>query len=99
VWAAGVFLLDFAGIALLLRWQLSPRAVFLLAAANPVQAARLALLAAAEPELATLGPVGLWLATRVGPGALFGMGIVWPLALGFAAWCAALLAFRRGDAV
>jgi ABC-type transport system involved in multi-copper enzyme maturation permease subunit len=99
VWAAGVLLLDFSGIALLLRWQLPPRAVFLLAAANPVQAARLALLAAAEPELATLGPVGLWLATRVGHAALFGLGVVWPLLLGLVAWSAALFAFRRGDAV
>jgi ABC-type transport system involved in multi-copper enzyme maturation permease subunit len=99
LWAGAVFLLDAAGIALLLRWQLPPRLVFALAAANPVQAARLALLAAAEPELATLGPVGFYLATRIGPGGLLALGTLWPALAGALGFAAALRGFRRGDLV
>jgi ABC-2 type transport system permease protein len=99
VWAASVALLDFAGIALLLQWRLPAQAVFALAAVNPVQAARLALLSAAEPTLATLGPVGFYLANRLGSGALLGLGVAWPTALGAIGWLTAWRAFRRGDAV
>ena len=74
VWIASAALLDFAGIALLLQWRVPAPAVFVLAAANPVQAARMALLSAAEPTLATLGPVGFYLANRVGAEALFALG-------------------------
>ena len=98
-WAAGVALLDFALIGLLLQWRLEPFAVFALAAANPVEAARLALLAAAQPELATLGPVGFFLANRLGPEALLFLGVGWPLLFGVAVWLFALRSFRRGDAV
>ena len=35
IWIASVTLLDFAGIALLLQWRVSPQAVFVLAAAQP----------------------------------------------------------------
>lgn len=98
-WATGVALLDFALIGMLLTWRVEPHAVFALAAVNPVQMVRVALLAAAGPELATLGPVGFWLASRVGPEALLALGIAWPLAFGglLGAW--ALQSFRRGDAV
>jgi ABC-type transport system involved in multi-copper enzyme maturation permease subunit len=99
IWAASVALLDFAGIALLLRWRLPPEAVFALAAANPVQAARMALLGAAEPTLATLGPVGFYLANHVGSGALLVLGTAWPLLVGVVAWLVAWRSFRRGDAV
>jgi hypothetical protein len=96
---ASVALLDFAGIALLLQWRLPPQAVFALATANPVQAARLALLSTAEPTLATLGPVGFYLAHRLGADALLGLGILWPAAVGAVGWLAAWRAFRRGDVV
>lgn len=99
IWTASVTLLDFAGIALLLQWRLSPQVVFALAAANPVQSARMALLASAEPTLATLGPVGFYLANRIGANALFALGLVWPTCVGIAAFGVAWRAFRRGDAV
>jgi ABC-type transport system involved in multi-copper enzyme maturation permease subunit len=99
IWAASVALLDFAGIALLLRWRLPPEAVFALAAANPVQAARMALLGAAQPTLATLGPVGFYLANHVGSPALLVLGTAWPLLVGAGAWLVAWRSFRRGDAV
>lgn len=98
-WVTGVALLDFGLIGLMLTWRLEPRVVFLLAAANPVEAARLALLSAAEPDLATLGPVGFYLSTRLGAGRLLALGIGWPLVFGCAAWLFALWSFRRQDAV
>jgi ABC-type transport system involved in multi-copper enzyme maturation permease subunit len=99
IWAASVALLDFAAIGLLLQWRLPPQAVFALAAANPVQAARMAILSGAEPTLATLGPVGFYLANRVGGDALFALGAVWPALLGACAWLVAWWSFRRGDAI
>jgi ABC-type transport system involved in multi-copper enzyme maturation permease subunit len=98
-WAAAVALVDFALIGMMLSWRLQPAAVFLLAALNPVQAARLALLSAAEPELATLGPVGFFLANRFGPAALYGLGVAWPALFGAAACALGLRWFRRGDLV
>ena len=99
VWTASVALLDFAGIALLLQWRVPAPAVFVLAAVNPVQAARMALLSSAEPTLATLGPVGFYLANHVGRDALFALGVAWPALVGMGGWMVAWLAFRRGDAV
>lgn len=99
IWAVGVALLDFAGIALLLRWRIPAQEVFVLAVLNPVQAARMALLSAAEPSLATLGPVGFYLANRVGSAAVFAIGLVWPTLVGVGAWLFAWRAFRRGDLV
>lgn len=99
IWIASAALLDFAGIALLLQWRVSAPAVFALAAANPVQAARMALLASAEPTLATLGPVGFFLANRLGTDLLFALGIAWPALVGAGGCLVAWQSFRRGDAV
>jgi ABC-type transport system involved in multi-copper enzyme maturation permease subunit len=99
IWIASAALLDFAGIALLLQWRVSAPAVFALAAANPVQTARMALLASAEPTLATLGPVGFYLANRLGTDLLFALGIAWPALVGVGGWLVAWQSFRRGDAV
>lgn len=96
-WALGVALLDFGVVSLLLRWRLPPELVFTLTALNPVEAARLALLSGLDAELSTLGPVGFYLANRVGPDALFAFGVAWPLAVGAGAWLAALRSFRRAD--
>lgn len=99
LWALGAALLDFAVIGLLLAWDVPAAAVFLLAALNPVECARLALLSAADPSLGTLGPVGFFLFTNLGPNALLGLGLAWPLALGSLAWRLALDRFSRGDLV
>lgn len=99
VWAAGVALLDFALIGLLLQWHMNPRMVFILASINPVQCARLALLSGVQPELASFGPVGFYLATHVGPRALLALGVAWPAAVGLGAWLVALRSFRSGDVV
>jgi ABC-2 type transport system permease protein len=97
VWIVAVALLDFALIGVMLQWRLQPQAVFALALLNPVQAARMALLASGDPELSTLGPVGFFVANRVGAAALLGFGVLWPLLTGAAAWGLAYVRFTRGD--
>lgn len=97
VWALAVALLDFGLVALMLRWRIDAHAVFTLAALNPVQDARLALLSGLDPELGTLGPVGVYLTTQIGQDALYVLGLAWPAALGTFAWFAALLRFRKSD--
>ena len=97
VWAAGVALLDAGLIGVLLRWQLPPHAVFALAAINPVEDARLALLSGIDHDLSTLGPVGFYLVGRFGDAALHALGLALPLAWGTLAWLAARAHFRRAD--
>lgn len=99
IWLLSVALLDFALAGVLLQWRLPPHLVFALAASNPVEAARLALVSGADPDLAVLGPVGFYLATRVGAGSLFALGLAWPAAVGLGCWALAGSLFRRGDVV
>jgi len=99
VWAAFIAFLDFALAGLMLQWRLQPQVVFTLAVLNPVQCARMALLSAVEPELATLGPVGFYLAHRVGAGALLALGICWPALLALSLWSLTLRSFVKRDLV
>ncbi len=98
-WALGVALLDFALIGLMLRERLPAALAFTLAGLNPVEAARLALLSAAEPSLSTLGPVGFFVAHRLGAQWLLAIGVAWPFTVGALAWWIALSRFQRGDLV
>jgi ABC-type transport system involved in multi-copper enzyme maturation permease subunit len=97
VWALAVALLDLGLIGLMLRSPMPPQLTLAVAAANPVEAARLALLSGLASDLATLGPVGFWAATRLGDAALFAFGLAWPVVAGALAFLAALLRFRKGD--
>ena len=81
-WVAASALHDFALIGVLLRFKLPPQIVFALAAANPVEAARIAVLSGVDPELSALGPVGFWLANTLGPRLALGVGVAWPALLG-----------------
>ncbi len=96
-WALAVAVLDLGLIGVMVRWRLHPEAVFTLAALNPVQDARLALISGLEPDLGTLGPVGAYLSTRVGASSLYVLGVAWPAVLGTLAWLGAVLGFRRAD--
>lgn len=99
VWAGAVALHDFVLIGVLLRWDVPPSIVFALAAMNPVEGARLGILSGVEPDLAVLGPVGFWLATRLGSTATFVIGVAWPALLGALALGGARLRFERSDVV
>lgn len=81
-WVSATALHDFALIGVMLRWKLLPQAVFALAAANPVEAARIAVLSGVDPDLSVLGPVGFWLANTLGPRLVLAVGVGWPLVLG-----------------
>jgi ABC-2 type transport system permease protein len=73
---------DFALIGALLRFRLSPTAVFALAAVNPVEASRVAVLSGVDPDLSVLGPVGFWFANTLGPRLALLIGVGWPALLG-----------------
>lgn len=81
-WFFASALHDFALIGVLLRTSLPPQLVFVLAALNPVEAARLAILSSVDPELSVLGPVGFWLANELGAARILALGIGWPCLLG-----------------
>jgi ABC-2 type transport system permease protein len=97
LWALAVLLLDLGLVSIMLRWRLNARAVFLLAALNPVQSARLALLSGVDAELGALGPVGFYLANRIGAASLFFLGVAWPALVGVLSTTFALRRFCRGD--
>ncbi len=99
VWLAAAALMDFALVGILLQWRVQPQAVFLLAALNPVEAARLALLSAAEPELSVLGPVGFFLANRIGQLGLLLLGLLWPALLGTLCFLLGVNRFNRRDLI
>ncbi|MCB1152855.1 MAG: ABC transporter permease subunit [Deltaproteobacteria bacterium] len=96
-WGISVAVMDFGLIGLMLQWRINPEGVFALALINPVQAARMALLSSAEPSLAVLGPVGFYMANRVGASMLLTLGIVWPVVAGALAWVVGYRRFRYQD--
>ena len=86
-WLFAAALHDFALVGVLLRFRLAPGVVFGLAAANPVEAARIAILGGVDPDLSVLGPVGFWLANKLGSNLSLAIGAGWPALLGtFAMW-------------
>jgi ABC-2 type transport system permease protein len=99
VWLASVALHDFALIGLLLEVRVSPPVVFALAAINPVEAARIAILTVVDPELSVLGPVGFWLANSLGPSLVLFAGIAWPALVGSVALLGARRRLLRADLV
>lgn len=99
IWAAAVALLDFALVGIILQWRLGASSVFALAALNPVECARLALLSGQDPELQSFGPVGFFLAQHLGARVLLALGLAWPVTVGCLSWYAGLRRFRRGDFV
>ncbi|MCC6216307.1 MAG: ABC transporter permease subunit [Polyangiaceae bacterium] len=98
-WGVGAALHDFALIGALLRLRLAPEAVFALAALNPVEAARVALLSSVDPELGVLGPVGFWLAHSLGPRLTLVTGVAWPVLLGTLCMALAARRLERSDLV
>ena len=98
-WLGASVLHDFGLIGLLLRWRLSPPVVFVLAALNPVESSRIAILSGVDPELSVLGPVGFWLANTLGSRLALLVGVTWPLAVGTLALLLARRILERSDLV
>lgn len=99
VWGLSVALVDFALIGVMLEWRLNAATVFLLAGLNPVEMARLALLANSNPTLSTLGPVGLFLDIHLGSSTLLALGVLWPALVGSFFWRLGRNRFLHGDVV
>jgi hypothetical protein len=97
VWASAAVLVDFVVLGLLLRWDLPPWAVFALAGVNPLQSGRVGLVAAIDPELGALGPVGTWAVVAFGPHAAVAWGLGWPFLIGAGALWLARRRFLRED--
>ncbi len=98
-WLVTTALHDFGLIALLLRFKLLPGVVFALAAANPAEAGRLAILSGIDPELSVLGPVGFWLANTLGPKLTLLVGVGWPAVVGALATWGAARKLERSDLI
>lgn len=99
VWLASAALHDFALIGILLQWRVPAPIVFAVAALNPVEAARLAVLASVDPELSVLGPVGFWIANELGATLTYSLGLAWPATVGILSLLGAARMVRTGDAM
>lgn len=98
-WTAGIALLDFALIGLMLQWRIEPGTVFVLAGVNPVQTARFVLLTSIETDLNVLGPVGYFMVNKIGAEWVRLIGVAWPLCFGGLSTWFAWESFRRSDIV
>lgn len=98
-WLFATMLHDLGLIGVLLKWHLSPQIVFGIAAINPIESSRLAILSGVDPELSVLGPVGFWLANSVGARGELALGICWPLIVGACALHFARRSLDRSDLV
>lgn len=97
LWMVTAVLVDFVLLGVLLRWDLPPYAVFFLAGINPIQDGRVAVLAAVDPQLGVLGPVGTWAVATLGSRATLAVTLGWPVILALAAGLLARRAFLRRD--
>ncbi|MBI2394153.1 MAG: ABC transporter permease [Deltaproteobacteria bacterium] len=99
LWVFVTALHDFLLIGVLLNTRLPPRVVFLLAALNPSEAARVGILSSVDPELSVLGPVGFWLANSLGATKALLIAIAWPALIGCVALALASRNVSRADAI
>jgi ABC-2 type transport system permease protein len=98
-WLVTTALHDFGLIALLLKARLAPGVIFGLAALNPAEAGRLAMLSGIDPELSVLGPVGFWIANSLGPRITLIVGVGWPVVVGAVTAGLAVSRLERADLV
>jgi ABC-2 type transport system permease protein len=98
-WLTASALHDFALVGVLLQLKLSPALVFALAALNPAESTRIAILSGVDPDLSALGPVGFWLSNALGARIALAVGIGWPALLGTCAVWRASVRLARSDLV
>jgi len=99
VWVVATALHDFALVGLLLNFKVPPRIVFLLAAMNPSEAARIGILTSVDPELSVLGPVGFYIANTLGATKALLVAVAWPFLLGTVSVLAAARRVIKADAI
>ncbi len=99
VWVVATALHDFALVGLLLNVRVPPKLVFLIAASNPSEAARIGILTSVDPELSVLGPVGFYIANMLGASKALLVAIVWPFILGTLGVLGAAHRVNKSDAI
>lgn len=99
VWMATAVLVDFVLLGVMLQWDLAPWLVFLLAGLNPMQDGRVAVLAAVDPQMGALGPVGTWAVGELGAAGTLAVTLSWPYVLALAFGLLARREFLRRDAL
>lgn len=99
LWVFVTALHDFLLIGVLLNTRLPPKLVFVLAALNPSEAARVGILSSVDPELSVLGPVGFWLANALGATKALLIAIAWPMLIGCVTLALAARNVSRADAI
>jgi len=97
VWLVLVCLLDLVLLGVLLRSNLAPDAVLMVALANPLQVFRTASMLLFDPQLVLLGPAAYVILDHFGTTGYIAWALVYPAALGTAAAGLGFLLFRRGD--
>lgn len=97
LWMGAAVLLDFVLLGVMLRWELPPAVVFALAALNPMQDGRVAVLATIDPAMGAIGPVGTWALTSLGTTATLAWTLAWPFLLGLGAVVVGGRAFTTRD--
>ncbi len=97
LWMSTAILVDFVLLGALLRWELPAAVVFCVAGLNPMQDGRIAVLAAIDPQMGALGPVGAWALHTLGEPLTLAWTVGWPCLLGSLATLAAWRAFLRRD--
>lgn len=95
VWLALVYVSDLGTIGLAVARRLAPAQVFVLAALNPVQQARIAATLALSDRLDVLGPVGVYGIDVFGIGGLGAVLVALLLATAAASLVAGYVAFRK----
>jgi Cu-processing system permease protein len=93
-WFAGVFAYDLLLLGVLMGAGIAPGVLALLMIANPVDAGRVLVVLALEPDLYLLGPAGAWLLAKLGTGGAASLLIGALLGWTGAALAAALVSFR-----
>jgi ABC-2 type transport system permease protein len=97
LWMGTAIFVDFVLLGVLLRWDLPPGLVFLLAGLNPMQDGRIALLTAVDPQMGVLGPVGTWAVATLGAPLTPAATLGWPACVALGAGLAVRRAFLRRD--